>query len=226
MRTQLYDGRITIFLTAISGKVSVGDSFECRITLGDDAMPAPLPITITVRVVEEEKEEKKTKKKNGETKSGKSGKNSGEGEAAPNRGLPKYVMLTRDGRKIGEMDSQEWPEGFTENDGGTIEDLGDSQFLYKINYDNSYHIKYKMEQRGDVAKDVVTEKYILGMRIMMMGYEHAMRVGQEGNETEGWAENKDVFRRMAARAAASTVLALAEYLPRIVDSASIAHEVE
>lgn len=95
--------------------------------------------------------------------------------------------------------------------------------MYKINYDNAYHVKYRLTARGDVARDVVTEKYILGMRILMLGYEHALRTLKEtkGDQAPGIAEFQDDFRRMAARGAASTVLALAENLPKIVDRSSV-----
>ena len=77
--------------------------------------------------------------------------------------------------------------------------------------------------RGDIARDVVTEKYILGMRILMLGYEHSLRATKNGKAAgaPGIAEFQDDFRRMAARGAASTVLALAENLPKIVDKATI-----
>jgi hypothetical protein len=78
---------------------------------------------------------------------------------------------------------------------------------------------------------VVTEKYILGMRIMLMGYEHALqtlKAAKNGDGAATLAEFQDDFRRMAARGAASTVLALAENLPRIVDRSTVteAQEVE
>jgi hypothetical protein len=66
------------------------------------------------------------------------------------------------------------------------------------------------------------------MRILMLGYEHAFRnikSRADGNGS-GLAEYADEFRRMAARGAASTVLALAENLHKIVDKSSIAQEVE
>jgi hypothetical protein len=72
-----------------------------------------------------------------------------------------------------------------------------------------------------VARDVVTEKYILGMRILLLGCEHALRSMKDAKGSEGIAEYLDEFRRMAARGAASTVLALAENLPKIVDASSI-----
>ena len=117
--------------------------------------------------------------------------------------------------------SEEWPEGFSETDGGTIQDLGKDS-VYKINYDNAYHIKYRKAAKDGVARDVVTEKYILGMRILLLGCEHALRSMHPANGSgNGMAEYLDEFRRVAARGAASTVLALAENLPKIVDASSI-----
>ena len=121
-----------------------------------------------------------------------------------------------------------WSTDFNEHDGGVIEDLGEEGVVYKVNYDNAYHLKYRLQQRGGVAREVVTEKYILGMRILMLGYEHALRSLQDGDSggDEGVAEFADDFRRMAARGAASTVLALAENLPKIVDQSSVGDDVE
>ena len=51
--------------------------------------------------------------------------------------------------------------------------------MYPINYDNSYHLKYRIKERGDIARDVVTEKYILGMRIVMLAFEQALRNAQK-----------------------------------------------
>jgi hypothetical protein len=69
----------------------------------------------------------------------------------------------------------------------------------------------------------MTEKYILGMRILMLGCEHALRAAREakGSGGDGMTEYLDQFRRMVARGAASTVLALAENLPKIVDKAAV-----
>ncbi len=101
-----------------------------------------------------------------------------------------------------------------------IEDLG-TESVYLINYDNAYHLKYRKGVSG-VARDVVTEKYILGMRILLLGAEHAIKSIQAAKERDdGIGEYLDEFRRMAARGAASTVLALAENLPKIVDASSI-----
>jgi hypothetical protein len=42
-----------------------------------------------------------------------------------------------------------------------------------------------------------------------------------GGELNGFAEYADDFRRMAARGAASTVLSLADNLPKIVDASAV-----
>ena len=134
--------------------------------------------------------------------------------------MPRCILLTKDGRDIKGYEVEKWHEDFSELDGGVSQDLGDG-IVYKTNYDNVYHLKYKLQQRDGVAREVVSEKYILGMRILMLGYEQALQALQafhalqEGNnEVESIAEFTDNFRRIAARGAASTVLALAENLQR------------
>jgi hypothetical protein len=227
LRTHLDHGRLTVYCDPIENKVKVGDRFRFRIGLQDPVMPMPVEDELAIQITEEEVPQPKPKIKRPpvDPKSGKGGDRKGEGEDAPTRGLPKYGLLTKDGRNIGIQESERWPDGFTDQDGGLVRELGDDQVLYLINYDNVYHLKYKIQTRGDLAKDVMTEKYVLGMRILMLGYEHALRAlkGASGN---GIAEYADEFRRMAARGAASTVLALAENLPKIVDSSSVSQDVE
>ncbi len=223
VRAQLHNGRLTLFLEPVAGALKVSDEIVLRVGLQDASMAQPVADEIRIRIVDEEKEAKKQKAK-GEQKAGEKGRKEGEGKEAPTHGLPRYMLLTVDGRAVGdEPQTQIWPEGFNEYDGGIVEDLGDEGVLYKINYDNSYHLKYRMTARGDVARDVVTEKYILGMRILMLGYEHAFRTLRERMDGagDGLAEFQDDFRRMAARGAASTVLALAENLPKIIDKSSV-----
>jgi hypothetical protein len=229
IRTQLHDGRLTIYFDPVEDALKVGDTFTFTVGLQDDSMPLPVQDVLTIRIVDEEKEQKKAKQQ-GRPRSGDKGSTEGEGLDAPTRGLPKFVLLTKDGHSVGDQETQPWPPDFTELDGGTIDDFADEGTIYKINYDNTYHLKYRLSAHGDIARDVVTEKYILGMRILMLGYEHALRALKNGNsEAEnGLAEFQDEFRRMAARGAASTVLALAENLPKIVDRSSVAdsHDVE
>jgi hypothetical protein len=214
---------LTLYLEPVEDAVNIGDTFVLTIGLQDDSMPSPVKDTLTVRIVDEDKEPKKPRAKKESPAGDTGGKRDGKGPPTPTHGLPPYRLLTKDGRSVGDQESQPWPDGFTEVDGGLIEDLGDQSVVYKINYDNAYHLKYRMTARGDVARDVMTEKYILGMRILMLGYEYALRALREtkGESANGLSEFLDNFRRMAARGAASTVLALAENLPKIVDRSSI-----
>jgi hypothetical protein len=77
-------------------------------------------------------------------------------------------------------------------------------------------------KRSDLAREVVIEKDILGVRILLLGHEHAFQSLQKGkaDEADGISEYAGDFRRMAARGAASTVLALAENLLQIVDASA------
>lgn len=224
---QLHDGRLTIYFDPIEGKNAPGERLTFNVGLQDPAMPMPVEDEITLKILDEESEQPKpkTKKASHEARSGNGKEGPGSGEAAPTHGLPKYILLTKDGRREGTEDSEPWPEGFTEHDGGMIRDLGDGSVIYLINYDNVYHLRYRQQQRGDIAREVVTVKYMLWMRILMLGYEHALRAMRE-NEAQGITEFQDEFRRMAARGAASTVLALAENLPRIVDTSTVSADVE
>lgn len=224
---QLHNGRITIYFDPIEGKVSPGERFPFTVGLQDPAMPLPVQDEITIEILDEEAPQPKPKPRrtDADSKGGNGKEKPGTGNDAPTHGLPKYGLLTKDGRKVGEQETERWPEGFSEHDGGMIRDLGDEGVLYLINYDNAYHLRYRQQQRGDIAREVVTEKYILGMRILMLGYEHATRAMQTIS-SQGLSEFQDAFRRMAARGAASTVLALAENLPRIVDTSSVTVDVE
>lgn len=224
VREHLKDGRLTLFLTADEENAKVGDAFSFTIALKDEAMAAAVVSEeVKVKVVEATPDEPKPPKpdpkpKPDETSSG--DRKPGKGEDAQTRGLPACVLMTKDGREIPGYTTEEWPEGFSETDGGTIQDVGEES-IYKINYDNAYHLKYRLSVSG-VARDVVTEKYILGMRILLLGAEHALRMAQRSmGEESGMNDFVDDFRRMAARGAASTVLALAENLPKIVDASSI-----
>jgi hypothetical protein len=229
VREHLEDGRLTLYFTAAEGKVKVGDTFSVRVGLHDEAMADAVytkEILLMVADAEEDKEKANGKKK--DKKSGDEGEGPGKGKDAPTHGLPAVVLLTNDGREIKGYGVEPWPEDFTEADGGTIEDLGNGEVVYKVNYDNAYHLKYRLSQQGNVAREVVTEKFILGMRIVLLGYEHAFKSLQKakGAEMNGIAEYADDFRRMAARGAASTILALAENLPKIVDASSVQGDVE
>jgi hypothetical protein len=222
VREHLRDGRLSLHLTPSGDGVHVGEVVHGCIGLVDEAMPQPvLSKPFEIRIVADEPEgvaKRAPNEEGGEKPSG-AGRGS---EPAPTRGLPRCVLLTKDGREVDGHAVERWPDGFTEHDGGEIIDLGGGEVVYKINYDNAYHLRYRLSQRGTLAREVVTEKYILGMRIMLLGYEHALRSLRDGaGSNEGLGEFLDDFRRMAARGAASTVLAIAENLPKIIDASAM-----
>jgi hypothetical protein len=225
VREHLKDGRLTMYFAPTGESINVGASFNLQIGLQDDAMPAAVASEeVTLRIVDAQADDNPRRPANPpqSPKGGEGKEQKGGGDAAPTHGLPRCILLTKDGGEIKGYSVEKWPDDFTETDGGNIAELGD-EVVYKINYDNAYHQKYRREQRSDVARAVVTEKYILGMRILLLGYEHAFRSLQKGKgeEAVGLAEYIDDFRRMAARGAAATVLALAENLPKIVDASSV-----
>ena len=224
VREHLHDGRLTLYLEPIEEKLSVGNTVTMKLGLKDDAMPNAVQTQeIEIRIDDEATPLSNDKTKVSRRKrSGDGNGSEGGGQDAPTRGLPKCILLTNDGREVEGYNVEPWPDGFSENDGGIITDLGNNDVIYKINYDNAYHIKYRSQQRGQVAKDVVTAKYVLGMRILLLGFEHALRSAKPENGAERSIEEfADEFKRVAARGAASTVLALAENLPKIVDKSAI-----
>ncbi len=223
IRAQLHNGRLTIFLNPIEGALKVGDTIVLKLGLHDDAMPQPVSDRVTLRMVAEERDQKKGVETTAQHKSAAKGGKEGEGPPAPIHGLPPYVLLTRDGHKVGDTDTQPCLKALQNSMAVSSKTSARVAPFIKINYDNAYHLTYRMGARGDIARDVVTEKYILGMRILMLGYEHALRsiAERKGGQLNGMAEFQDEFRRMAARGAAATVLALAENLPKIVDKSSV-----
>jgi hypothetical protein len=229
IREHLHDGRLTIFLEPVDEQASVRDTFEFTISLTDDAMAEPVTTdSITVRIVGDEADPKRRRAKEKPGGSGSGGKGEGTGSDAPTVGLPACILLREHGEEVKGYNVERWPASFTQNDGGLIDDLGEGEIVYKINYDNAYHLKARFGKRGQVERDVVTEKYILGMRVLLLGMEQAYRAaklaaGDRGEQLEEFAEE---IRRLAARGAASTVLTLAEHLPTIVDKSALTEEVE
>lgn len=219
IREHLKDGRLSVHLVPAEG-VAVGDAFRVRVGLFDHGMPETIyTAATTLRVVAAREEEENESSTKNETKA-----NATKGGDSATHGMPRFVLLTRDGREIDSNPTEQWPDGYNEYDGADVVDLGDGETLYKINYDNAYHLRYRLTQRSIVGREVVTEKFILGMRILLLGYEHAVRSLRTCPGSSEIGEFLDEFRRMAARGAASTVLALAENLPRIVDTSSMSSE--
>ena len=205
IRRSLRNGRLTVTLTPIEGRVNVGDAFTLEIGLVDDAMPAPVADQVEVTITASETIQPHPH--NGGTKK----KTKGTSAEQPNVGLPPYKLLTYNGREDAGQQTEQWPEGMTDEDGGSVEDLGSNGKLYKINIDNKWLQSYRRAQRGQILKDSMTQKYILGMRIFLLGIERALSSVSEKDDID-----PDAFRRVAAKGAASTMLTLSDHLPKII----------
>jgi hypothetical protein len=224
----LRNGRLAVFFTPLAGKAKVGESFKFTIGLKDDAMPAAVEAKVTVKIigpVTPPQPNPSDKIDKGAT-ANKNANNGRGGGNQPNVGLPKYKLLTKDGREIPGHPTEAWPTDFKDEDGGVIVDMGEEGKVYKINYDNSYHLRYRHSQRGDVLKDAVSQKYIIGMRLLLLGIEHALSQAKGADEgEEKLVDIVDEIRRLAARGAASTVLAVADHLPKIMENTSLQPQV-
>lgn len=216
IRQSLRDGRLTVFLQPVAGRVKAGDSFTFDIGLHDDGMAAPVTDTLTVRIGAQAAEQEPTEQDPKARRS--TPPNPPKIGRQPDLGLPQYVLLTKDGRPIPGHPTESWPDDFSDHDGGLVTDLGNGRKVYKINYDNSYHLAYRQRQRGDAARDVVSQKYIIGMRLLMLGLEHALN-GALSNGAKGTPleECEDQFRLLSAKGAATTVLAVADHLPKLME---------
>jgi len=231
IRETLNDGRLTVFLDPLEDRTKIGEAFRFRIGLQDKSMPDPVETSeILIQIVEAEaqKDPKPKPPKPPKPVPGEEGKKKGKSQETLTHDLPRFKLLTKDGRAVGNHSVDPWPQDFTELDGGLIEDLGKGEVIYKINYDNAYHFNCRKRQKTQILKNMVSERYILGMLVLMLGYETAYRSAQESNNrySPGIEEYADEFRKAAARGAASTVLSLVEYLPKIVDTSSIIGEAE
>ena len=213
--SSLRDGRLTIDFASQPDKVEVGDTIALSLSLLDDAMPEPVSEDLFLKIVAT-----RTPKSPGTpTPPGPNGK--GEEEGVEGRALPPSKWLTRDGRMIGDEETDPWPDGFTDQDGGKVNDLGEVR-VYCINYDNAHFRRFLDAERDDTNKRVVTELYRIGMLVLMMGLDDAYsRMEQTELKTE-LEEHIDEIRRLAAQGAATVVMSIAKTLPAIINPASVA----
>ena len=176
-------------------------------------MPVPLAQAVAIKLATEEETTPKKKRKPKDRPP--------KPEEEPKRGLPPYVLLTKDGRDVMGHHSERWPEEFTELDGGRIKEA-DGRLIYEINVDNAYHLRYRRRAKSDAARDLISQKYITGMRLFLLGFgglaadvEEAV-TANGGNDAAKFADMIDDFRAIAARGAASVVLWLTDQLPKVI----------
>ena len=218
----LRNGNLMVKFQALENRVQPGEELSFFVALQDDVMPEAVSAELKLRVVET-----RTTRPGG--KGGRSGKRAGDGEDVPNddavteqRTLPPSKWLTRDGRPIGEDETEPWPSDFTDQDGGQVADLGEGNRLYCINYDNAHFRRVLDGERNEVDKKVAAEQYRIAMLVLMLGIEDAYARMPSGDAKSALEESIDEIRRLAAQGAATVVMSIAKTLPAIVNPASVA----
>ena len=195
----------------------VGDSVSAQLILKDDSMPEPVSASIELKVVGQRQKRK----------GGRGGRRRGSGRddesgGGKEKGLPQTKWLTRDGRNIGEEATENWPDDFTDQDGGLIQALTEDTNLYKINYDNAHFRHFLITERDQQSRKLIVEQYRLSMLILMMGFEYAYSNITDTSEKAALEEKLDSFRRIAAQGAATVVMSIARTLPSMIN----AHQAE
>ena len=208
----LRDGRLTLNFAAQPDRVAVGDTISFTLSLLDDAMPEPVTEDLTISVL--------AIRTPGSSGPPTPTQGEGEEETEEGRTLPPRRWLTRDGRMIGDDETDAWPDDFTDQDGGRVEDLGEVR-LYCINYDNAHFRRFLDAERGGLNKKVVAEQYRIGMLVLMMGLEDAYSRMELSELKTDLEEHIDEIRRLAAQGAATVVMSIAKTLPAIINPASV-----
>ncbi len=133
----------------------------------------------------------------------------------PSLGIPPHKLLTSDGREFNNEETVKWEDSdfadFGKSDGGYVKDTGEGK-VYYINYDNEWFKNYLHAQKNEADKSAVAEKYILSMRILMLGLEHAL-----SSASNSMKELDDEFRRLAAKGAATVALTICDQIPQKFD---------
>ena len=217
----LRNGRLTINFEAISGALNVEEESVFSVGMFDAAMAKPVTEKIKLVVVAE-----RIPKRSGSPTIGAGQELNGKGKVqTAAHALPPNKWLTKDGRPIREEVTELWPDSlgdFGDQDGGLVEDLGDGQMIYKINYGN-VHFRYFLNlQKEDIKKKAVTKQYRIGMLMLMKGLDYTfskMKQSQTKNDMEGII---DEIRRLAASGAAMVVMSIAKTLPEVVNPRSVA----
>ena len=214
---ELMDGSLAVAVETDSVEAAVGEIIETELHLADDGMHLPVKTVVVFRVVASRRKRRRGRDVPRRHR-GDDGDEPGEG-----RDLPKNQWITKDGRMIGAEPTKPWSDfdDYADQDVGAVQDLGEGEKIYYINYDNAHFQYFLVRERTDVQKRVLTEQFRLSMLILMMGFEDAYsRLRNSGREV-GWGEWDDEVRRLAARGAATVVMSIAKTLPTLVTADTV-----
>lgn len=201
---KLDNGEFVLFLIPNKGRLQVGDIVEVEFGLYDDGMPEPVYADKKLRITMMPAVRRETPPPPPPPP-----------DTHPSAaGLPKHVLVTKDGRDIQGKPTESWAdaesggEQFDKEAGGYVKTLGEGESLYYINYDNAYFQSYLHAQKTEARQTAVSQKYILGMRILMLGLERAIEEAEKDGAVEG-----DKLRWVATKGVASVVLSVCDLLP-------------
>ena len=210
----LHNGTLTMIFEALPDQVQVGEQISLTVGLLHDSIPEPVTEQLKLNVVA-------TRPTTPPGPRPTPPDDNGDEETNETKGLPPTKWLTKDGRLIGDVETEAWPESFTDQDGGKVEDLGEGQFVYSINYDNAHFRHFLDRERDDLNKKVIAEQYRVGMLVLMMGIEDAYSRMEQSEIKNRIEENIDEIRRLSAQGAATVVMSIAKTLPTIINPASV-----
>ena len=123
----LRDGRFAMTFTALPDKITPGEEISFAVAMLDEAIPEPVTEQLTLKVVAARVSRPPGPPGPPRPPSPLDPDIEGDEETTEGRALPPTKWYTRDGRSIGEEETEQWPEDFTDQDGGKVADLGEEQ---------------------------------------------------------------------------------------------------
>ena len=217
MRATLHNGRLRVKLNLMKGTIEPGQSLDLALLLEDENTVLPIRGEFRLNAVES-----RLVMPSGGRGQKAGGGAIGEGdEEVDTRGVPRSQWMTEDGRGIAGEPTIQWPEGWTEQDGGDIKDLGGGTQLYRINYDNAHFQYWLKRENSDNERATKTARFRVGMLILMMGFEDAYGRMEDSADRDTVDSAIEIVRRMAARGAATVVMSIAETLSQLVNPISV-----
>lgn len=214
----LLDGRLSMTFSAMPNNLAIGEEVTFSLFLHDDAMHEPVTEDLTLRVVPA-----RNVKVPGKPSPSPHVDPDTEGDevTAEGRALPPTMWLTRDGRLIGDTQTERWPEDFTDQDGGQVSELGNEERIFYINYDNAHFRRVLDRERSELSKKAIVEQYRIAMLVLMLGFEDAYGRMKTSDIKDAIGEHIEEIRRMSARGVATVVMSIAKTLPTIINPASV-----
>ena len=125
--------------------------------------------------------------------------------------LPDSRWTTQDGRDVGNEPSEQWPDGFTANDGGEVKELTAEQSLYLVNYDNAT-LQKALRQQRPVVKEQTEVMHRTGMILSML----AMKKQFEAQYEAADAETRDLLKELEPEIHRLNAQAIALIMPILI----------